>query len=102
MTDSQNQEDLEIRILKELTEIRLAMQLIKSDMENSELRFDAAIVKHKSECWKCSEFVRNADFEHKVDVYLINKQKRFIVFAEFIKSIIYTCGLIAAIWYLKK
>jgi len=102
MSESQNQEDLEIRILKELTEIRIDMEQIKSSMEKSELLFDAAIIKHKNECWKCNEFVRNADLEHKIDVYLINKQKRFIVFAEFIKSIVYIGGTVAAIWYLKK
>jgi len=102
MTDSQNSEDLEIRILRELTEIKLDVQQIKSGMETTELRLEVAINQHKTDCWKCNEFVKISDFENKIDDYLTKKQKRFILFAEFIKSIVYTAGLATAIWFLKK
>jgi hypothetical protein len=101
MSDSQNNEDLEIRILKELTEIRIEVQQIKSGFENTDLRLEVAINQHKNECWKCNEFVKVSELEHKIDLYLINKQKRLILFSEFIKSIIYIGGLFVAVWYLK-
>jgi hypothetical protein len=48
--DSTNQEDIEIRIIRELTDIKLELQELRQMHTNSELKVKMAISDHQAQC----------------------------------------------------
>lgn len=50
MTGSTDSEDLEIRIIRELTAIRLELQELRQLHASSELKFKIAIAEHQTHC----------------------------------------------------
>lgn len=48
--DSTNSEDLEIRLMKELHEIKLQLQEVKTMFGNSQLQVKMAIAEHQTNC----------------------------------------------------
>lgn len=49
-SDSTNQEDIEIRIIRELTDIKLELQELRQMHTNSELKVKMAISDHQTQC----------------------------------------------------
>ena len=104
--------ELELRIMEELSTIRVEMQKLTSSLEKSELIFNALIEEHRKECYKCSEFVKAAELENEINKIIEKKQqkeseakdkakKSFITTAEVIKNAIYLITLISSILYIK-
>ena len=50
MTDSHTGEDLEIRIVRELTEIKLEIQSLKHQISNTDLQLSCKIADHQANC----------------------------------------------------
>lgn len=50
MTDSHTGEDLEIRIVRELTEIKLEIQALKHQISNTDLQLSCKIAEHQANC----------------------------------------------------
>lgn len=48
--DSNNQEDIEVRLTKELSDIKVQLQELKSMLSHSESRFKIAIMEHQTQC----------------------------------------------------
>lgn len=48
--DSGNQEDIEVRLTKELSDIKVQLQELKSMLSHSESRFKIAIMEHQTQC----------------------------------------------------
>lgn len=48
--DSTNQEDIEVRLTKELSDIKVQLQELKSMLSHSESRFKIAIMEHQTNC----------------------------------------------------
>ena len=98
--DSTNQEDIEIRLMRELTDIKLQLQRVESLFTNTEMRFKMAIAEHQTHCPMMHKRVLtegDAFPEWKAchEKYIKESGKRFDIGYERIKKILVAAG---ALW----
>lgn len=98
--ESANQEDIEIRLMRELTDIKLQLQRVESLFNNAEMRFKMAIAEHQTHCPMMHKKVLTegdcySDWKMCHDRHIKESGKKFDIGYERIKKILVAAG---ALW----